>query len=297
MVPKPKIIIIVGPTASGKTSLSIEIAKKFNGEVISADSRQVYKGLDIGSAKVTTEEMDGIPHHLLDKADPKDTYNASDFKRDAHIAINDILSRGKLPIICGGTFFYIDTLLNRMSLPEVPPNEALRGELEEKSANELLTILEKLDPVRAGNIEKDNKRRLVRAIEVAKALGFVPPTAPKDSPYEFLSIGLLIDINTHDKTLKTRIEERLRTGMIEEVETLLKAGVTHSRLENLGLEYRYVSRYLQGRLNYEEMIDELTTKSRQFAKRQMTWLKRDSTIKWFKRDDKHILSVVKDFLG
>ena len=289
--------MIVGPTASGKSGLAVRLAKKFNGEVISADSRQVYKGLDIGSAKVTKGEMDGIPHYLIDIADPKDTYNASDFKRDAEATINDILSRGKLPIICGGTFFYIDALLNKVSLPEVEPDEILRAELEEKSATELLTILEKLDPVRAGNIEKDNKRRLIRAIEVATALGTVPPTSPGDTPYDVLSIGLSVDMETHGEILKERIKDRLQIGMVEEVETLIKAGVTHDKLDSFGLEYRYISRYLQGLMQYEEMIEELSNKSRQFAKRQMTWLKRDGTIKWFKRDDKHIMHVVKDFLG
>lgn len=294
---KPKILVIVGPTASGKTSLSIELAKQFDGEVVSADSRQVYKGLDIGSAKVTKEEMDGIPHHLLDIADPKDTYNASDFKHDAEIAISDILSRGKLPIICGGTFFYIDALLNKVSLPEVKPDEILRAKLEEKSADELLTILEKLDPVRAGNIEKDNKRRLVRAIEIATTLGTVPPPQTVDSPYDVLTVGLEVDMQTHGDILKARILERLEIGMVEEVEGLVEEGVTHEKLDSFGLEYRYISRYLQGKVEYKDMIDELTIKSRQFAKRQMSWLKRDQTIKWFERGDKHIADVVKDFLG
>ncbi|MCB9818627.1 tRNA (adenosine(37)-N6)-dimethylallyltransferase MiaA [Candidatus Nomurabacteria bacterium] len=294
---KPKILVIVGPTASGKTSLSIELAKQFNGEVISADSRQVYKGLDIGSAKVTKEEMDGIPHHLIDIANPKDTYNASDFKREAEKAISDILSRGKLPIICGGTFFYIDALLSKVSLPEVEPNEILRTELEEKSVAELLSILEKLDPVRASNIEKDNKRRLVRAIEIAETLGTVPPPQLANSPYEVLTIGLGVDMTTHGEVLKKRIEDRLQIGMVEEVEGLVNAGITHDKLDSFGLEYRYISRYLQGKMEYEDMIDELTIKSRQFAKRQMTWLKRDQTIKWFERGDKHIVDVVKEYLG
>lgn len=294
---KPKILVIVGPTASGKTSLSIELSKQFNGEVISADSRQVYRGLDIGSAKVTKGEMDGVPHHLLDIADPKDTYNASDFKRDAEIAISDILSRGKLPIICGGTFFYIDALLNKVSLPEVKPDEILRAKLEEKSADELLTILEKLDPVRAGNIEKNNKRRLVRAIEIATTLGTVPPPQTVDSPYDVLTVGLEVDMQTHGDILKKRIEERLSTGMVEEVENLINAGVTHDKLDSFGLEYRYISRYLQGMMSYEDMIEELAIKSRQFAKRQMTWLKRDQSIEWFNREDKHIVDVVKEYLG
>ena len=293
---KPKIIIIVGPTASGKTGLSIKLAKKFNGEVISADSRQVYRGLDIGSAKISRTEMDGIPHHLLDVANPNDVYTAADFKRDAANAVEDILSRGKLPIVCGGTFFYIDALLGKVAFPEVEPDEELRAELQEKSAADLLSILEKLDPERVATIEKDNPRRLIRAIEIAKALGKVPILSASKRPYEPLVLGLLIDINTHAEIIKERIIERLDIGMVEEVQKLLKEGVAHERLESLGLEYRYISRYLRGIISREEMIEELTVKSRQFAKRQMTWLRRDNSVKWFDRSDPSIEAVVESFL-
>ncbi|MEX2341145.1 MAG: tRNA (adenosine(37)-N6)-dimethylallyltransferase MiaA [Candidatus Paceibacterota bacterium] len=293
---KPKILVVVGPTASGKTGLSIELAKQFDGEVISADSRQVYRGMDIGSAKVTPEEMQGIPHHLLDIADPKEAYNASDFKRDAEVAVTDILSRGKLPIVCGGTFFYVDTLLGKFSLPEVEPNEELRAELEEKSAAELLTILKELDPKRANSIEPRNPRRLIRAIEVAKKLGHVPEPKEVESPYEAFTIGLTVDIESHAEIIRKRLFERLDAGMIGEVERLLAEGVTHERLESFGLEYRYVSRYLRGEIDYETMINEIVTKSRQFAKRQITWLKRDQSINWFDKDDSHLFDQVKQFL-
>lgn len=298
IVSKPKILIIVGPTASGKTGLAIELAKQFNGEVVSADSRQVYKGLDIGSAKVTLKEMNGVPHHLLDVADPKkDVYTAADFKNDATKVIGDILARGKLPIICGGTFFYIDALLGKVSLPEVEPDMELRAELEEKSAAELLDILKKLDPERAANVEKENPRRLVRAIEIARAFGYVPEAQITDCPYQVLTIGLTVDMEKHGDVLKTRIVERLKAGMMEEVERLLAEGVTHERLEKFGLEYRYLSRYLRGLLPFNEMVDELTIKSRQFAKRQLTWLKRDKEIKWFHRQDQEIVSEINAFLG
>lgn len=297
LMSKPKIIVVVGPTASGKTSLSIELAKRFDGEVISADSRQVYKGLDIGSAKVTAAEMEGIPHHLIDVADPREVYTAADFKRDANLAIEDILSRGRVPIIAGGTFFYIDALLGRVSLPEVPPNEELRTELETKSAEELFTMLEALDPKRAGNIERDNPRRLIRAIEIAKALGHVPPSEETECPYDVLTIGLEVDMGVHGEIIKKRLIERLEAGMLEEVKGLLASGVTHERLESFGLEYRYLSRYLQGTIEYDAMVDELSIKIRQFAKRQMSWLKRDSSIKWFKRDDDSVSDVVRDFLS
>lgn len=294
---KPKVLAIVGPTASGKTGLAIELAKKFNGEVISADSRQVYKGLDIGSAKVTKKEMNGVPHHLLDVANTSDVYTAADFKKDAEKALEDIITKGKLPIVCGGTFFYIDALLGKVSLPEVEPNEELRTKLEEKSAAELFEILGKLDKERASNIEKENPRRLIRAIEIATAIGRVPADQPINSPYDVLTIGLAIDMSTHGEVLKRRIVERLDNGMKEEVEGLLEAGVTHERLESFGLEYRYLSRYLRGEIEYEPMIEELTIKSRQFAKRQMSWLKRDQNIKWFKKDEaEKIFQEVQTFL-
>ena len=294
---KTKIIVIVGPTASGKTGLAIELAKKLNGEVISADSRQVYRGLDIGSAKVTTKEMDGVPHHLLDVAEPAEVYSAADFKRDAEAVINDIASRGKLPIVCGGTFFYIDALLGKVGLPEVPPDEALRAELEEKTTPELHRILKELDPRRAASIEPENPRRLIRAIEIAKTLGSVPSVGASECHYDVLTIGLKVDLFTHGEVLKRRIIERLEAGMIEEVQGLLDSGISHERLENLGLEYRYVSRYLRGIMSREEMIEELTVKSRQFAKRQMTWLKRDDSIKWFERHDPKIFAAVELFLA
>lgn len=296
MSDKPKIVVIVGPTASGKTGLAIELAKQFNGEVVSADSRQVYRGLDIGSAKVTKEEMQGVPHHLLDVAEPTEVYTAADFKRDAEAAIADIVSRGRLPIVAGGTFFYIDTLLGKVSLPEVEPNPELRAKLAEKSAAELLAILEELDPERAAVIERANPRRLVRAIEVATALGHVPSPLNTDLPHDVLTIGMTVDMNTHGDIIKKRLIERLDAGMVAEVERLLEQGVTHDRLESFGLEYRYVSRYLRGLIGYDKTVDEIAVKSRQFARRQLTWLKRDQSIHWTDRGDPKVFDLVRAFL-
>lgn len=292
----PKIIVIVGPTASGKTSLSIDLSKRFNGEIISADSRQVYRGLDLGSGKVTKEEMSGITHHLLDVADPQSVYTASDFVRDGKIALNDILSRKKLPIIAGGTFFYIDALLEKISLSEAPPNPELRAKLEKLSLEELFTKLQAEDIERASAIDKANKRRLIRALEMIEAIGKVPPNQ-QTSPYNTLTIGIEVDITTHDQIIRQRIIDRLEQGMVAEVEGLLVDGVTHDRLEELGLEYRYISQYLRQLITYEEMIDTLTVKTRQFAKRQLTWLKRDNGIKWFKKDDENVFEVVERWLA
>ena len=187
---KAKVLVILGPTSSGKTALSIELAKKYGGEIVSADSRQVYRGLTLGTGKVTNDEMQTIPHHMLDVANPKNVYSVSDYVLGARACIGDIHARGKLPIICGGTAFYIDAVLGKAQLPDVPPNPTLRKKLEQKSAPELFLMLTKLDPARAKNIDPHNPVRLVRAIEIAKALGKVPPLKKTVVPYELGSTCL-----------------------------------------------------------------------------------------------------------
>lgn len=294
---RPPLIVIVGPTASGKTSLSIKIAQQFSGEVISADSRQVYRGLDIGSGKVTVAEMAGVPHHLLDVTDPMTVYTASDFKRDAASALTHITQHGNLPIIAGGTFFYVDTLLGDISFPQIAPNETLRAELHKLSNEALLAHLHTLDPIRANNIDPHNPRRLIRAIEIATAIGTVPLPQTADLPYHVLKLGINIDKETLHHNIHVRLHERLRDGMLEEVERLLTQGVTHERLESLGLEYRYLSRYIRKLFSYDEMVLELETKIRQFAKRQYTWLKRDKSIIWVHPKDHEAVTVlVADFV-
>ncbi len=294
---KPKVLVIVGPTASGKTSLSIELAKCFNGEVISADSRQVYRGLDIGTGKVTKEEMDGVPHHLLDVADPKTVYTASDFVRDGRKVIEEILERGNLPIVVGGSFFYVDALLGRVAFPDVEPDETLRGELDEKSTDELYEILNTRDPSRAKNIDKDNRRRLIRAIEISAKLGTVPlPHA--DPLYDPLILGIDIPREKLHENIHARLVARMEAGMLEEVKRLHESGLSYDRLESLGLEYRYLARHLRGELSYCEMLDVLETKIRQFAKRQMTWLKRDKEIVWVGASNLESIDVqIRNFLS
>ena len=276
---KLKIIVIVGPTASGKTSLGVSLAKALDGEVVSADSRQVYRGLDIGTGKVTREEMSGVPHHLLDVADPKTVYTVADYVKAAQIAISDICARRHLPIIVGGTFLYIDTLLGKISTPGVPPNPELRNTLEQLPTTTLHDQLFARDPKRALTIDKHNRRRLVRALEVVQSLGYVPHTE-KEEPYEALVLGLNPPSDILKENNYKRLVVRLEAGMLKEVETLLQNGVTHERLDALGLEYRYLSRYLRGLLTKEEMVTTLKTQSWRYAKRQMTWLKRDQSITW-----------------
>lgn len=295
---KPKVIAIVGPTASGKTALSIEIAKKIKGEIVSADSRQVYIGMDIGTGKITPAEMDGVPHHLIDIADPVTVYTGSDFVKDAHEAIHSILKKSHVPIITGGTFFYIDLLRGKMQAAPVEPNEDFRNTLAHFKDDELFAQLQDKDPKRAASIDPFNRRRLVRALEVIEALGSVPDKVATDSPYEWLFIGLETKGNSlHDK-IRERLLVRLEQGMVDEVKALQSQGVTYERLDDLGLEYRYIGQYLQGNLTYDEMVDELEVKIRQYAKRQMTWLKRDVEIEWFPVENRFaIFDRVDSFLS
>jgi tRNA dimethylallyltransferase len=279
MVSKPHVIVIVGPTASGKTDLSIEIAKKTSGEVISADSRQVYRGLDIGSGKVTKKEMAGIPHHLIDIVDPKTVFTADDFVRLGKAAIEDIVARKKTPIVVGGTGFYIDALLGTVSLPAVPANASLRTQLESLTATELFAQLAKKDPERADTIDRHNKVRLVRALEIVEALGSVPKSLPTPTQYDIEWIG----IDWPDDDLKARIHTRLVRrfeAIVAEVKALHKKGVTWKRLDELGLEYRYVGRFVQNIIDKETCLRELEKEIWKYAKRQRTYFRRNKAIDW-----------------
>jgi len=268
-----KIIVVCGPTATGKSDYAVALAKKIDGEVISADSRQVYKGLDIGSGKITKREMKGVPHHLLDVANPKRVFSVAQYKRLADNAIKDILKRGKTPIICGGTGFYIDSVVYDTSLPQVPTNASLRKTLAKRSVEQLAEKLQALDPERFTAIDIKNKVRLIRAIEIAEALGKVPAqnrTKKYDIEWHYLDFP--------DDVLKKRIHDRLfkrmKIGMLREVKSLHEQGVSWKRLESLGLEYRYLALFLQGRLPKKEMLEQLETAIWHYAKRQRTWFKK-----------------------
>lgn len=280
---KPKVIAIVGPTASGKSDLAVELALRFDGEVVSADSRQVYRELDLGSGKITPKEMQGVPHHLLDVADPKtDSYTGSDFTKDANVAIKEILERGKVPIVAGGTFFWLELLRGRKAAAPVPPNPTLRAKLEKFSTEELFTQLKQKDKQRASNIDQHNRQRLIRSLEIIDSLGKVPKTAPEPSPFDWLIIGIDIDKETLHQRIELRLEKRLKMGMVTEVQELISQGVPAEKLISFGLEYRYITEYLQGQLAEEQMKELIITKSLQFAKRQYTWLKTDQSIVWKK---------------
>lgn len=295
---KPKILVILGQTATGKTALSIEIAKRFNAEIVSADSRQVYKGMDIGTAKISKDEMQGIAHHMIDIADPSYSYTVAEFVDEAEKRIQDILSKKKLPIVCGGTGMYIDALVSGTRFPVVPPNQKLRAELELLSIEKLFQKLLKIDPRRAQTIDRHNKVRLVRALEIAKTIGEVP-LITKSSSYDVLYIGLRIPKEELQQNITARIIDRFKNGMLEETKDLLESGVSHARLESFGLEYRYMSRYIREEITYKEMIQQLDTATRQFAKRQNTWFKRNKKIKWFhpQNNSEEIMKMVGRFLG
>ncbi len=280
---KTKIVVIVGPTAVGKSDFAVKYAIENNGEIISADSRQVYKGLDIGTGKITQDEMKGIPHHLLDVCEPNEVFNVEKYRELASEAIREIESRGKLPIICGGTGFYIDSLINNVIYPDVPHDRDLRKELENKDANELLEILGKLDSEYVGklnNSEKNNKQRLIRSIEIAKSIGKIPEINKIDSPYDVKWIGLNLSLTELKERIHNRLIKRLESGMIEEVSSLHNNGMTYERMEELGLEYRYISRFLNGKINEEEMIKELESEIFKYAKRQLVWFRRNKDIEW-----------------
>lgn len=291
-----KIIVILGPTASGKTSLSIKLAKKFNGEIISADSRQVYKGMDIGTGKITKKEMEGIPHYLLDVSNPKKRFTVSDYKKLADKAINKIFKKGKIPFIVGGTGFYIQSITDGFSIPQVEPDWNFRKKLEKQSAEKLFEKLEKIDPKRAENIDRSNKRRLIRAIEiVAKTKKPVPEIINSAPPFKILFIGIKKSKEELDNLIKIRLLERIESGMINEAKKLKKSGVSFKRMEELGLEYRYMALYLQKKITYEEFISRLQKEIEHYAKKQMVWFKRDKRIKWIK-NCKEAEKLAKTFL-
>lgn len=268
-----KVIVVCGPTATGKSDYAVALAKKVGGEVISADSRQVYKGLDIGSGKITKKEMGGVPHHLLDVANPKRVFSVAQYQKLGTKAISAILKRGKVPIICGGTGFYIDALIYKTNFPAVKPNAALRKQLEKKSAEALAQELEKLDPDRFETIDVKNKVRLIRAIEIATILGSVP-TLQRKTQYEVEWIYLDFPDEILKERIHTRLLKRMKTGMVAEVKRLHAEGVSWKRLESLGLEYRYLALYLQKRLTKEEMLEQLESAIWHYAKHQRTWFKK-----------------------
>lgn len=286
---KPKVLVILGTTSAGKTSLGVKLATEFNGEIISADSRQVYKGMDIGTGKDLKEyKVDGkkIKYHLIDVVSPKTEFDLAKYQKLALKAIKDVLSRGKLPTIVGGSGLYLQAIVDNYKLSSVKPNLEKRVALEKSSAAELFIELEKLKPefaARLNNSDKNNKRRLIRYIEIAgqDEINSVKKTknkidsAQKVSPYDFLLIGLEWPDDVLRERILGRLHDRLeKEGMIKEIERLHEEGVSWERLISFGLEYKFVSRYLLEETDYDTMVEKLGTALYRFAKRQKTWFRR-----------------------
>ena len=302
-----KIIVILGPTASGKSDLAVKIAlwlssrklkKEFKiegAEIISADSRQVYRGMDIGTGKITKKEMKGIPHHLLDVASPKRIFTVAQFVDLAKKAIFKIFKKKKIPIICGGTWFYIFALIDGYSFPRIKPDWKLRKELERKSEKELFEELKKLDPERAKTIDFHNKRRLIRALEIVKKIGKVPPLKKQPLPYPVLFLGIEKKFSELKKLIEKRLLKRLKQGMIEEVKKLKQKGISWKKLESFGLEYKWIAKYLQGKIEKKEMIEKLKRDIEKFAKRQIKVFKKDKRVIWI-RNEREAKRVIKNFL-
>jgi tRNA dimethylallyltransferase len=275
------LVVILGTNASGKSELGIRLAAQLGGEVVSADSRQIYRGLDLGSGKVTAAEAGAVKHHLIDVADLSEYYSLAEYQQTAYRAIDAISAAGKKPFLVGGTGLYISAIVEGYELVDVPPNDPLRAELEGLSLPELVARLEKADPAAARRIDKSNQRRLVRAIEIA-ASGRADLAAQQRSPrYRCLQLGLTWPREVLEKRIEQRLRDRLTNGMIDEVAGLRARGVSDLRLEKLGLEYRYIARYLRKELpTLDALRRELAIAIRQFAKGQLTWFKRDPRIIW-----------------
>jgi len=286
---KPRMIAVVGTNASGKSGLGIQLAAQFGGEVISADSRQVYRGLDLGSGKVTTEEMQGVPHHLLDVCAPGSFFSMADFQRLSYEAIDDILARGKLPFIVGGTGLYVDAVCDGYMLSNIEPDLAYRRELEKLSTEALYAMLMQVMPDSA--VDPKNRNRVMRVLEKIHDGDVRPDT--KEPRYDVLRLGVTWDRETLCRRIDERLEMRMQQGMLSEVQGLIDAGVTRDFLYRLGLEYRYIAQHLLGEIpDKDVMLEELAKAIKRFAKRQMTWFRRDKRIIWLDmRSDPKVQAV------
>lgn len=274
-----KLVVITGTNASGKSGLGIELAKKYGAEIVSADSRQVYEGLNLGSGKVTVDEMQGVRHHLLDVARPNDFFTLVDFQRLAYDAIDDILSRNIKPFMVGGTGLYINSVVDGYNIKEGKPDLQLRKELCEKSIDELIDIIREKNPGGLDGIDLKNKQRLERAAERALLGDF---EERRNSPrYDTLVIGVTWPRDVLYERIRERLDRRLNQGMIDEVRLLRENGATDEFLYGLGLEYRYILMYLRGEFeNFNAFYDKLFMEIRHLAKEQMTWFRKRKDINW-----------------
>lgn len=291
----PKILVIVGPTASGKTRMAVELAQRHNGEVISADSMQIYRTMDIGTAKPTQEEMGGIPHHMIDVADPEEDFSVARYVEMAARCVDDVLARGKLPIVAGGTGLYIDSLLSGRTFAPFSPDSALRGELEreleEKGGQAMLEALAQVDPEAAQRLHPNDHKRIIRALEVYRSTGktitqhnretqAVPPR------YDALTIGLAFqDRQAMWRRIDQRVDEMVAAGLEDEVRRLLTSGISPKCTAMQAIGYKEFTQALSGEMTWQEAADVVKLRSRQYAKRQLTWFGRNPNTRWVRWDD------------
>ncbi len=289
---KPKIIVILGPTASGKTELALKMARELNGEIISADSRQIYKKMDVATAKplgvwrthegVRAYMVEGVPHYLMDIVDPGEGFSVAEFKRRALTQIKHILQRGKQPLIVGGTGLYIWSVVDNLNLPQVVPNQKLRRSLERKQPAELVDLLKSIDPVSARRIDLKNSRRLLRALEVAILTGasFYQERTAGLPLFDSLQVGINWELADLEERIKDRIAKQFNDGLIDETQCLIRQKYSWSLPSMSGIGYHEVASFLQGELTKNELLRRLHVATRRYAKRQLTWFRRDRRICW-----------------
>ncbi|MFH1789953.1 MAG: tRNA (adenosine(37)-N6)-dimethylallyltransferase MiaA [bacterium] len=302
----PKIIVILGPTASGKTKLAIELAKKFNGEIISADSRQIYKQMKIGTDRPDGKTqsnayvVDKIKHHLMNCIQPNKGFSLADFKKKAESSIKKIIAKGNNVFVAGGTGLYISALVDNFVIPKIKPDNALRSDFERKTTIELAKMLEKIDADSAKLIDMKNRRRLIRALEVATLTGgsFVKQRKKAKPIFNVLLIGILMDRDDIYERINTRVDQQIQMGLFEEVISLLNKGLTWNMPSMSSLGYRQFKPYFNNEQDLGQCIENLKRDTRHYAKRQISWFKRDKKIKWVNSEDRvQVYKMVEDFLS
>lgn len=285
-----KIIVIVGPTAVGKTYVSVELAKKLGTEIISADSMQIYKGMDVGTAKINDEEKQGIVHHMIDLISPDENYSVSDFKTEAEKNIDNILSMGKIPVIVGGSGLYVNSLIYDLDFSNAKSNDKLRDYYtyyhQEHGEDALYEKLKKIDPESAEKIHKNNVKRVIRALEVYDLTGkkfsqMNTDIRKKSSKYDFILIGLSMDRKTLYERINQRVDKMIDDGLVEEVKSLLDKGFEKNLISMQAIGYKEIIEFLEGNITFEEAVNILKRNTRHFAKRQFTWFLKDENVKWF----------------